>query len=610
MADQKLNIQISADASGAVTGLAVVAKGIEGVSQSTKYSFGGAEGAVESFNDKLRDFKSEATQAGRVANFYARDLTEIIPGATGASAAIKGLIAAGVSGGGLAAGFELALVVIKSVNDAIQEQAKEAQKLRDVHIDVAAEINKGLASIQRTLEGATTRVQAFKDAFADSTTSELVKANKEASALLQKSGGIIDFVRYMGSVFVNGPEHATTGIADDIDKAFAPALERAKEYDSKRGQIDQKRAEENLRLARENDAKILQIHAQTADAITRIDLETQAKVKAISLNTKTDDPAMVARDAAQIEAIEKESATRIAHTHAEQRLETMKLQSQLLTGEAKITADYAIKIEAIENNIALDRTTKAARVAAEAQIYVKQVADYRIEQEMRVVKAEGDAAKEIQKLWQAQDAQRAEIGQKRAESDNKELEKRKKALKELEDASKTFGDGLGSAFAGIISGTESVSKAFADMAKSAISAIIDVAVKTVEADAVAAAAEAAKAEAGIPVIGPVLAVGAMSAMGALIKGLLSSIPSSAGGLDQVPYDRLQMVHKDETIMSAPLAQTFRKAAESVSGGGGSGGGVEHHYHFHGTFIDRQSVSRMMQHRGYVEGSADAARLGR
>lgn len=107
-----------------------------------------------------------------------------------------------------------------------------------------------------------------------------------------------------------------------------------------------------------------------------------------------------------------------------------------------------------------------------------------------------------------------------------------------------------------------------------------VATKSVEADAVItenageAASGAAASQASIPIAGPYLAAAAAAAMLAMVLAFKGGggqkIPSAANGWWQVPNDTMAMIHKDEQVLPAPLAEGVRNMIE---GGGGFGGGA-------------------------------------
>jgi hypothetical protein len=72
---------------------------------------------------------------------------------------------------------------------------------------------------------------------------------------------------------------------------------------------------------------------------------------------------------------------------------------------------------------------------------------------------------------------------------------------------------------------------------------------------------------------------------------VGSLKSSAGGEWQVPSDRLNLVHKDETILPAHVAGPLR---DMVSGGGSMGGGG-HSITIHA--MDSRDVERALQTGG-------------
>lgn len=84
------------------------------------------------------------------------------------------------------------------------------------------------------------------------------------------------------------------------------------------------------------------------------------------------------------------------------------------------------------------------------------------------------------------------------------------------------------------------------------------AIVAIGAKAWEAAAAVYAAIAAIPYVGPFLAPVAAVAAGATVLGFISNIASSEGGEYRVDKDRLNIVHKDETILPAPFAQGLRE----------------------------------------------------
>ncbi len=72
-----------------------------------------------------------------------------------------------------------------------------------------------------------------------------------------------------------------------------------------------------------------------------------------------------------------------------------------------------------------------------------------------------------------------------------------------------------------------------------------------------AAASVYASIAAIPYVGPFLAPAMALAAGAMVVGFIGNIASSEGGEYDVAQDRLNYVHKNETILPAPFAQGLR-----------------------------------------------------
>ena len=99
-----------------------------------------------------------------------------------------------------------------------------------------------------------------------------------------------------------------------------------------------------------------------------------------------------------------------------------------------------------------------------------------------------------------------------------------------------------------------------------------------------------KSIAAIPVVGPVMAP--MMAAGAfgVVAGVAGKIASSAGGEWQVPADRLNLVHKNETILPAHIAEPLRNM---VTGGGGAANGGTH-LHIHSAVADAKGFETWLK----------------
>ena len=115
--------------------------------------------------------------------------------------------------------------------------------------------------------------------------------------------------------------------------------------------------------------------------------------------------------------------------------------------------------------------------------------------------------------------------------------------------------------------------------------------------------DAAVAGAGItantaPMAGP-FAIGIGAAGMAAVLALIGNLKSSAGGEWRVPTDRLNLVHKDETILPAHIAGPLR---DMVSGGGVGGGETIHLHTQGGDFVHKNDVAKLLRQmkRNFVE----------
>jgi len=134
----------------------------------------------------------------------------------------------------------------------------------------------------------------------------------------------------------------------------------------------------------------------------------------------------------------------------------------------------------------------------------------------------------------------------------------------------------------------------------------EAAVKWIMTEAAKAAAGAFNALVSIPYVGPVLAVGASIAAFAAVSKLVSSVASAEGGWERVPADGMQTIlHKDEMVLPARIAEPMRQTFKN--GAGGAGG--THHYYV--TAIDAPSLLKLAKRHPAVMSQAirHAARNG-
>ncbi|HEX3971530.1 MAG TPA: hypothetical protein VHX19_09405 [Stellaceae bacterium] len=95
------------------------------------------------------------------------------------------------------------------------------------------------------------------------------------------------------------------------------------------------------------------------------------------------------------------------------------------------------------------------------------------------------------------------------------------------------------------------------------------ALKSISTSAATAAANTYSSVSQIPYVGWILAPAAAAAAFAAVIAFGGKLPSSAGGLWNVPSDTMAFIHKQETILPAHIAQPMR---DFFTGGGATSGG--------------------------------------
>jgi len=129
----------------------------------------------------------------------------------------------------------------------------------------------------------------------------------------------------------------------------------------------------------------------------------------------------------------------------------------------------------------------------------------------------------------------------------------------------TIAGAVGTTMAAMVTGAVSAEDAMKAFAATAAGAVLDTAVQSVNAYIVSASAAAFFSQAGIPVIGPVLATAAAATAGSFLRALLGRLRSYAvGGYHD--RDEVVQVHKGERTLSAGETRSA-EAREQQQGGG-------------------------------------------
>jgi hypothetical protein len=148
------------------------------------------------------------------------------------------------------------------------------------------------------------------------------------------------------------------------------------------------------------------------------------------------------------------------------------------------------------------------------------------------------------------------------ESDYQEMEA-KSIADAYGGAAMAIGSAMGTAFAAMRSGAE-------DAGKQMLKSIVQANLGAVQAYALSAGAAAAFSQAGIPVVGPILAGVAMATITALIMGLMDQMPAfHTGGVVSASAPRLPGMAPNERAVKALVGERFedpRRPSTGASGG--------------------------------------------
>jgi|GEM_PF-3050281 len=522
----------------------------------------GASGSLGGLGDVIKEYGKTQRTEGRMGRFLASDLQSMGIASKSAAGELTGLVSAFALGGPIGIGIEVVKLAVTAFNDLGKEEAKTKEELKKFAIDAADSVGKVREQVDAliaSLNGATEADKLFHSSVGPALREEfdlkqkLLKAQLDLSTAQQKA-----------SAYVKANYHG------------------AREESQAMAAFTSKETEEVERLTHALEAKKQQIEA------------SNAQVKRAEIAVGNDDQNKQRADD------EKEED---AHN-----LRMMALKASLLTGEAKLRAEYSIKVAGIRERENSTEEQDDQEIALQKRILDQQITDLHNKQNDEREKAEAKhQAMILNANFKAQEA----LTKFFKEQDDVRLKdflrvqaEEEKSLKEHFAVVKSIADGIGAAMAGVLDHTISVKKAFADMAKAVIHSLIEMAIKAIEAYAASAAGAAFFSQIGIPLIGPFLAVGAAAAASALVLGLLSAVPSAAGGYD-IPAGVNPMVqtHAREMILPAKYADMIRGMAD---GGGGGGGGFTVNINA----VDGPSVRRMVESPDFAAALREAQRNGR
>ena len=251
---------------------------------------------------------------------------------------------------------------------------------------------------------------------------------------------------------------------------------------------------------------------------------------------------------------------------------------------------FTAKREALDQEVAMGRMTAAKRIADEIALRNQEKA-----LEVQALADEQLAFATTSAKWKELEDKKLDVARKTA-NEIKQLENQ--ALQEQKQKWDTFfqavSSGFSSSIMGLIKGTMTWGEAFKNVIAQALEGIINFFVQwgikaaiqwatnlamtqtanVAQATGAAAvyAVNAAASVAAIPVTGWALAPETGAA--AYAQGLSwAGMASAAGGWEQVPSDQVAMIHKNEMVLPANLAEGVRQNLAGAGGGAGGGSAV-------------------------------------
>jgi len=283
---------------------------------------------------------------------------------------------------------------------------------------------------------------------------------------------------------------------------------------------------------------------------------------------------------------------------AQTELEIMKAQrtEQLALSEEAISAYKAQQLDVVEatrlegqQKLDMQRITQMEMLQLEEQLEDDR---YRITVEAvrsRMAVLATDPTKNVVALQKLND-ELAAVEREHAQKQKSILgQQQKEQLKDWRTMFDAIGSGFGNVVTGLVNQTMTIGQAMKSLLSSTLTAVGNfigqmiakkvaafamekaLAMGLISVDAAKAGAGAAASQAGIPIVGPALALGSMATIMAAVLGLGATVASASGGYD-IPagVNPMTQLHEREMVLPAQQADAVRAMAE---GGGGMGGGV-------------------------------------
>jgi hypothetical protein len=642
-----MKIQVEVDASGLVSGLKVATTGVDAAATAMRTGLkatGDAATAAgkshEGLLGTLRAFKAEQVQQGRVAKFYASELTGIIPASAGASNALRGVLGAGVElaagGGVLAVGFELAKVGIEAFNEKTEESQARAAELRAVYVKATDEIDKSFRAVRQSLQGELSAAGAAWQGDVNKTKDTLKELQNEiaektakagSSVWAQIKGGLQQIVEIGGG----SGKGVNTGEDEEIAQMQKKQLAEVKALEDRKVEAKKLAGEEQKKLARSTALEVESIEAKSAGKIAEIRAALQTRLHQLEEQKDKLDPDGSGANRGKLEvAARRETDEQIRRVRVDEEQKTnetiLSLQKPFLSEYGAAIRESELRIASLEEAIRRTKDQKEidnlrtqidAQEDLEGAAFDRRIALERKKEAELAAEREANVRKNIDKAiaMEGEAMRRWEVSNKNS-------------IAVVSAAAGSLVHGFSAGIQGMITGTESLGQAMADLATGMLEAVLGAleqiaaewvtqkalevilgkaaAASNAQGNIAVAATGAAASQAAIPIVGPALALGAASAMIGALEGMALPLLSARGGFDiGAGVNPIVQLHEKEMVLPARIAEPLR---QQLSGGGGRDGGV--HLHIHGDVYDAGGVEALPSNPKFLRGMREARRNGK
>lgn len=498
--------------------------------------------ATQRLADGLRDYRSEQIAQARQARFFANELTAIIPASDSAKFAIQGLVGVGLEG--LAGGMGIMLVIegLKVGAELWRHFGDEAEAASKQAIESLGKIADSLADLDRKRLNVTAADQA-EDAIRGAQRVLASRAAVQAS-LESNSGGLAtndDAARRLNAL--NAEIVAWEKINGKLEDFISL---KGKELEALRLAETAKEVGTTLELQAEGRLLVAKTERQTAEAEFTNDVVAAQRKWIEGAYTQ----------------LQLELAINNAYVKRQLVIEKLSFRDLPTSGPGNDAGEFRFKADEEKSR------------EAEAKRKRDRETDHRLSQ------SSWDAG-EMPDLG-GDSALRASVSQKSQIAEAEEAFRKFNATQQDAIAGGVlWGRTLGNALSGVITGTTSLGQAFAQMGQMAIQQLTELAIASVTASAAKAGGEAASSQAGIPIVGPALAIAAMGAMVGAVMGLLGNIGAKEMGGAVYPGGSYVVGEAGPEVLQVGLAGNVvphhRLALDAAGGQGGTVGGGDTFY---------------------------------